>query len=72
MNEKGSIRTRSVKEVEHSLNMMIEEWGDTRIGSITREMGTHFKSHLLKLPRNRKKNPEYRDKYLHEVVEMNI
>ena len=72
MNEKGSIRTRSVKEVEHSLNMMIEEWGDTRIGSITREMGTHFKSHLLKLPRNRKKNPEYRDKDLHELVEMNI
>ena len=72
MNEKGSIRTRSVKEVEHSLNMMIEEWGNTRIGSITREMGTHFKSHLLKLPRNRKKNPEYRDKDLHELVEMNI
>ena len=72
MNEKGSIRTRSVKEVEHSLNMMIEEWGDIGIGSITREMGTHFKSHLLKLPRNRKKNPEYRDKDLHELVEMNI
>ena len=72
MNEKGSIRTRSVKEVEHSLNMMIEEWGNTRIGSITREMGTHFKSHLLKLPRNRKKNPEYRDKDFHELVEMNI
>ena len=72
MNEKGSIRTRSVKEVEHSLNMMIEEWGDIGIGSITREMGTHFKSHLLKLPRNRKKNPEYRDKDFHELVEMNI
>jgi len=72
MNEKGSIRIRSVKEVEHSLNMMIEEWGDIGIGSITREMGTHFKSHLLKLPRNRKKNPEYRDKDLHELVEMNI
>ena len=72
MNEKGSIRTRSVKEVEHSLNMMIEEWGNTRIGSVTREMGTHFKSHLLKLPRNRKKNPKYRDKDLHELVEMNI
>jgi len=72
MNEKGSIRTRSVKEVEHSLNMMTEEWGDIGIGSITREMGTHFKSHLLKLPRNRKKNPEYRDKDLHELVEMNI
>ena len=72
MNEKGSIRIRSVKEVEHSLNMMIEEWGDIGIGSITREMGTHFKSHLLKLPRNRKRNPEYRDKDLHELVEMNI
>jgi len=72
MNEKGSIRTRSVKEVEHSLNMMIEEWGDIGIGSITREMGTHFKSHLLKLPRNRKKNPEYRDKDFHELVGMNV
>ena len=65
IDEKGSIRTRSIKEVKHSLNMMIEEWGDTRIGSITREMTTNFKGHIRKIPRNRKKNPKYRDKDFH-------
>jgi len=72
IDEKGSIRTRSIKEVKHSLNMMIEEWGDTRIGSITREMTTNFKGHIRKLPRNRKKNPKYRDKDFHELTKMDI
>jgi integrase len=72
IDEKGSIRTRSIKEVKHSLNMMIEEWGDTRIGSITREMTTNFKGHIRKIPRNRKKNPKYRDKDFHELIKMDI
>ena len=72
IDEKGSITIRSVKEVKHSLNHLIEEWGDIPIGSITREMTTNFKGHIRKIPRNRKKNPEYRDKDFHELVEMNI
>ena len=72
IDEKGSIRTRSVKEVKHSLNHLIEEWGDIPIGSITREMTTNFKGHIRKLPRNRKKNPKYRDKDFHELTKMDI
>ena len=72
IDEKGSIRTRSIDEVKHSLNHMIEEWGDIPIGSITREMTTNFKGHIRKLPRNRNKNPKYRDKDFHELVKMNI
>ena len=72
IDEKGSITIRSVKEVKHSLNHLIEEWGDIPIGSITREMTTNFKGHIRKIPRNRKKNPKYRDKDFHELVEMNL
>jgi integrase len=58
--------------VKHSLNHLIEEWGDIPIGSITREMTTNFKGHIRKLPRNRKKNPKYRDKDFHELTKMDI
>jgi len=72
IDEKGSIRIRSINEVKHSLNHLIEEWGDIPIGSVTREMTTKFKGHIRKIPRNRKKNPKYRDKDFHELVEMNL
>lgn len=72
LDERGKIRTKSLDEIKNSLNMMIEEWGDTRIGSITREMITNFNGHIRKLPRNRNKNPKYRDKDFHELVKMNV
>jgi len=72
IDEKGSIRIRSINEVKHSLNHLIEEWGDIPIGSVTREMTTKFKGHIRKIPRNRKKNPKYRDKDFHELVGMNV
>ena len=72
IDEKGSIRIRSINEVKHSLNHLIEEWGDIPIGSVTREMTTKFKGHIRKLPRNRKKNPKYRDKDFHELTKMDI
>ena len=70
--EKGSIRTHSEKEIQHSLNVMIEEWGDISIGSLTREMTSTFKSHIMKIPRNRNKNPQYRDLDFHKLVELNV
>ena len=70
--EKGSIRTHSLKEIQHSLNVMIEEWGDIPIGSLTREMTSNFKSHIMKIPRNRNKNPQYRDLDFHKLVELNV
>ena len=51
---------------------MIEEWGDIPIGSLTREMTSNFQSNIRKLPRNRNKNPLYRDKTYHELVKMNV
>ena len=72
IDEKGSIRIRSIKEVKHSLNHLIEEWGDIPIGSVTRELSTNFKGNIRKLPKNRNKNPLYRDKDYHELVKMNV
>jgi len=72
IDERGSIRTKSLDEVKHSLGLMIEDWGDIPIGSVTREMTTNFKGHIRKLPSNWKKYPQYRDKDFHELVGMNI
>ena len=72
IDEKLSIRTKSVDEIKHSLTMMIEEWGDIPIGSINREMTTNFKGHIRKLPRNRKTNPIYKEIDFLELVKMNV
>ena len=72
IDEKGDIRPVSFLEITHSLNLMIEEWDDIPIGSLTREMTTKFKSHIIQLPKNRNKLPEYKDKDFHQLVEMNV
>jgi integrase len=72
MNEKVSISNRSGREVRHSLNMLIEEFGDIPIGKLTRERGTKFKENIRKLPSNRKKSPEYRDFEYHELTKMEV
>ena len=72
IDEKGSIRTTSVKEIRHSLTLLIEEFGDIPIGSMRREMTSKFKGHIMKIPRNRNKNPQYRDLDFHKLVELNV
>ena len=72
VDEKGKIRNRSISEIRHSLSIMIEDWGDIPIGSVTREMTTNFKNNLRKIPINRKSNPKYRDLEYHELVKMNV
>lgn len=72
IDEKLSIRSKSIDEINNSLKLMIEDWGDIPIGSVTREMSTNFKCHIRKLPRNRNKLPEYRDKSYHEQVQMEV
>ena len=72
MNEKVSISNRSGREVRHSLNLLIEEFGDIPIGKLTRERGTKFKENIRKLPSNRKKSPEYRDLEYHELTKMEV
>ena len=72
LDERGKIRTKSLEEINSSLGLMIEEWGDVPIGSVTRELSTNFKGNIRKLPKNRNKNPLYRDKDYHELVKMNV
>ncbi len=72
IDEKMSIRTKTIDEIRISLNMMIEVWGDIPIGSLSREMSTNFKKYLRKLPINRKSNPKYRDKDLLELVNSDV
>ena len=72
MGEKSDIKQKTEQTTRPRLNLLIEEFGDIPIGSITREMGTTLKSHMVKLPRNRNKNPLYRDKDFHELVGMNV
>ena len=72
IDEKGSIRTTSVKEIRHSLTLLIEEFGDIHIGGMRREMTSKFKGHIMKIPRNRNKNPKYRDMDFHKLVELNV
>ena len=52
--------------------MLIEDFGDIPLGKLTREMGTRFKEHLRKLPKNRTKNPKFRDKDFHQLVKMDV
>ena len=37
-----------------------------------REMTSKFKGHIMKIPRNRNKNPQYRDLDFHKLVELNV
>ena len=72
LDEKLSIRNKSIDEIKHSLGLMIEDWGDIPIGSVSREFSTNFKNHIRTLPKNRMKNPLYREKEFHELMKMDI
>jgi len=71
MKDKGHIelRTKSERDIKHSLGMLIEDFGDIPIGEIDIEKGTLFKSHIKQLPKNRKKYPELRDLSFHDVIQ---
>ena len=69
---RGDIKEKTEQSHRSRLNLLIEDFGDIPIGSITREMGTTLKSHIVKLPRNRKLNPLYRKYDFHELVQMNV
>ncbi len=73
LKDKGHIelRTKSERDIKHSLGMLVEDFGDIPIGTIDIEKGTLFKSHIKNLPKNRKKYPELRDLSFHEVIQPN-
>ena len=72
LEEKGGVRLRTNEYIKTSLNLLIEEFGDVPIGTINKQCAVLLKSHLVKLPKNRKKNPLYRDKEYHTLIGMNV
>ena len=72
LEEKGGVRLRTNEYIKSSLNLLIEEFGDVPIGTIDKQCAVLLKSHLVKLPKNRKKNPQYRDKDYHTLIGMNV
>ena len=58
--------------MKHSLSLLMEGLGDIPLGSVDVEKCSNLKTQIKKLPRNRKKLPQYREKSFHELVEMNI
>ena len=72
MSEKGDLRERSIQENRSSLNLIIECFGDIPIGTLDREKASLLKSKIKELPKNRSKNPKFREKYFHDLVKMKI
>ncbi len=68
----GDLRIKSEREIKHSLNLLVEGFGDIPIGMVDIENGTKFKTDIKNLPTNRKKLPRFRDKTFHELMSMNI
>ncbi len=66
--EKSNITNKSVWEIRHTLDLLIQEFGDISLGRLNREMCVKFKDDLQKLPKNRTKLPQYRDLDFHELV----
>ena len=59
-------------ETLSSLRLFMEVVGDIPITSITRQRIGEFKQTLLKLPPNIKKNPEYRNKSIPDILKADI
>jgi integrase len=70
--EKSNITNKSVWEIRHTLDLLIQEFGDISLGKLNREMCVKFKDDLQKLPKNRTKLPQYRDLDFHELVKLNV
>jgi len=70
--EKSNITNKSVWEIRHTLDLLIQEFGDISLGRLNREMSVKFKDDLQKLPKNRTKLQQYRDLDFHELVKLNV
>ena len=67
-----NIRERTESEIRTSLNLLVESFGDEPIGIITKEHSNKIKTQIKNLPRNRTKNPKYREKEIQDFEEMKI
>ena len=72
MGEKEDIRDKTEDEIRNSVKFLTECFGDIPIGDITKEKSNIIKSHIKNYPKNRTKNPKYRDKDFHSLMKMNI
>ncbi len=66
--KKWTEKTRG--EVESSMNLLVEFFGDVPIDSITRAMMLEYQKALWKLPPNMTKSKKYKNKTIHEVLGM--
>ena len=67
-----NIRVRTENEIRTSLNLLVESFGDEPIGIITKEHSNKIKTQIKNLPRNRTKNPKYREKEIQDFEKMKI
>ena len=72
MGEKEDIRDKTEDEIRNSVKFLTDCFGDIPIGDITKEKSNIIKSHIKNFPKNKTKNPKYRDKYFHSLMKMNI
>ena len=70
--EKEDIRYKTEEEIRNSVKFLTECFSDIPIGDITKEKSNIIKSHIKNFPKNKTKNPKYRDKDFHSLMKMNI
>lgn len=68
----GNWTPKTELNVRDKISVLIELMGDINIYDITQEKLKDVEKKLLRYPKNRKKNPEYRDLNIDEVMKMNI
>lgn len=49
---------------------MIEDFGNVPFSQIDKRKSVTFKTHMWKLPKSRRKNPELRQKHLHDLFKI--
>ena len=70
--EKEDIRYKTEEEIRKSVKFLTECFGDIPIGDITKEKSNIIKSHIKNYPKNRTKNPKYREKEIQDFEKMKI
>lgn len=65
-------RSKSLLQIESALGLFQEFTGDLPVTQIDKAIVRDFKAKFLKLPSNRKKKPQYRDKSIAELLETKI
>ena len=70
--EKEDIRDKTEDEIRNSVKFLTKCFDDIPIGDITKEKSNIIKSHIKNYPKNRTKNPKYRDYDFHSLMKMEI